>query len=468
LFCYLNSAASRLTEPLGTVKKQERKFVMGTILLIIALVIEAAFAAGCIVTKSNQAKVRSYVRIGAFAAFVLFTLASIIQWSFRWYALAALLLVWAALGAWTLIARKAEKDEYKAKSIVRRAIGALLLVVIVMVPAFIFPQHQSPKITGKYEVATVNYTYTDKSRIETFTNTGENRKVNVEFWYPKDADGTYPLVVFSPGIFGMKTSNTSTFMELASNGYVVCSIDHPYHSLFTIDTNGNRTIINNAFLQEYMNVSNGKYDAATTFKLEHGWMGLRIADINFVLDTILAQTQAAGSDAVYQLIDPEKIGLMGHSLGGESSAQVARERNDIGAVINLDADLAGEYVDFVNGKEVLNDKVYPVPILNILSDTLERLIAAVPEANTIVAVKHVTATAPNAFEVHLAGTDHMSFTDLPLISPFLVSMINASVPKAGGHEADALTTIEKMNDIVLDFFNVYLKGEGTFTYSGTY
>jgi dienelactone hydrolase len=215
-------------------------------------------------------------------------------------------------------------------------------------------------------------------------------------------------------------------------------------------------------------VSNGKYDGATNFKLEHEWMNLRIADINFVLDTILAQTKVAGSDAVYQLIDPEKIGLMGHSLGGESSAQVARERNDIDAVINLDSDLAGEYLDYVDGKEVMNAKVYPVPILTILSDTLERLIAAIPDANTVVAVKHVTATAPNAFQVHLTGTDHMSMTDLPLISPFLVSMINASVPKAGGHEVDALSTIEKMNDIVLQFFNVYLKGEGTFTYSGTY
>jgi dienelactone hydrolase len=196
-------------------------------------------------------------------------------------------------------------------------------------------------------------------------------------------------------------------------------------------------------------------------------MQYRTADIHFVLDTILAQTKEAGSDAVYQLIDPGKIGLMGHSLGGESSAQVARERNDIGAMINLDADLAGEYLDYVDGKEVLIDKVYPVPILTILSDTLERLIAAVPDANDVVAVQHVTATAPNAFEVHLSGTDHLSLTDVPLISPFLVSMINAAVPKAGGHEADALSTIEKMNEIVLEFFNVYLKGEGSFAAAGT-
>ena len=69
----------------------------------------------------------------------------------------------------------------------------------------------------------------------------------------------------------------------------------------------------------------------------------------------------AGADAVYPLIDSEKIGLIGHSLGGESSAQVARERNDVDAVINLDADLQGEYLDYVDGKEVMNDKVYRSP-----------------------------------------------------------------------------------------------------------
>ena len=171
------------------------------------------------------------------------------------------------------------------------------------------------------------------------------------------------------------------------------------------------------------------------YKLEQKWMNLRTADINFVLDTILAHVKDTGSGAVYRLIDPEKIGLMGHSLGGEASAQVARERNDIDAVINLDADLFGEYLDYVNGKYVLNDKVYPVPILTIFADDLVRLIAAIPDANDVIAVKHVTATAPKAYEVHLTGTDHMSLTDLPLVSPFLVSMINASVPKgrrAGG------------------------------------
>jgi predicted dienelactone hydrolase len=163
--------------------------------------------------------------------------------------------------------------------------------------------------------------------------------VNVEFWYPADGGGPYPLVVFSHGAFGIKASNTSTFMDLASNGYVVCSIDHPYHSLMTVDADGHRTMVDLSFLQEVIDLNKGKYDEETGYRLHQKWMALRVADINFVLDTILQQVKDSSSDGVYRLIDPGRIGLMGHSLGGESVAQVARERSDISAVVNLDSNL---------------------------------------------------------------------------------------------------------------------------------
>ena len=64
-------------------KKHGRIVVMGTIILAIAFVLEAALVAYCILTKSGQSKVKSFIRIGALAGFVLFTLAAVIQWSFR-------------------------------------------------------------------------------------------------------------------------------------------------------------------------------------------------------------------------------------------------------------------------------------------------------------------------------------------------------------------------------------------------
>lgn len=441
---------------------------MGTIILITALVVEAAFAAYCILTKSNHTQARSFVRLGALAAFVIFMLVSVIQWSFRWYLLFALLLIWAVLGAWTLIRPVEERKAYKAGPTVAKAILALLLIAITLTPALIFPPYQLPPATGPYRVATANYTYTDKSRLETFTQAGENRKVNVEFWYPEDAAGRYPLVVFSHGGFGMKGGNASTFTDLASHGYVVCSIDHPYHSLYTQGADGRSTLVDPSFLQEFMGVNNGKYDEQAVFQLQQKWMKLRTADMNFVVDTIVEQAQEARADKVYQLVDAAKIGLMGHSLGGAASAQLGRERSDVSAVIDLDADLLGDYLSYADGKYVMNDKVYPVPILIIYSDEMVRRFARIADLNNVVASKKVAASAPQAYEVNFVGTNHMSLTDLPLVSPFMVTMINSTYQAVGGHEANAYATLEKMNSLVVEFFNAYLKGQGRFTSAGTY
>ncbi len=160
---------------------------MGTIILIIALGVEVVFATYCIITKAGQRKIRSFVRVGAFAAFVLFTLVSVIRWNFTWYLLAALLFIWAVLGVWTLLQKPVEKHGYKAFPIILRAVGTLLLVLVAVTPALIFPQHPQPPVTGKHPVAMVLFSYTNQNQTETFTNTGEKRKVNVAFWYPADA-----------------------------------------------------------------------------------------------------------------------------------------------------------------------------------------------------------------------------------------------------------------------------------------
>jgi len=61
----------------------------------------------------------------------------------------------------------------------------------------------------------------------------------------------------------------------------------------------------------------------------------------------------------------------------------------------------------------------------------------------------------------------MSLTDMPLSSPFLASLVSNSIKNIGGETANSLEVLEKMNSIVLQFFNVYLKSEGNFTTAGT-
>ncbi len=432
---------------------------MGMFVLIIAFIAEFTFAGYCLVTRSWQTRFKSYLALGAFATFVLLALVAVIQWSFRWYLLGGLLFIWAALGAIRLVGKQTNPKPFSSLRSVFSAIGVLLLVFLTVIPALIFPQLSLPKPTGGFGVATTTFTYTDESRVETFTNTGELRKVNVQFWYPQGADSTYPLVVFSHGTGGIKISNTSTFMDLASNGYIVCSIDHPYHSQFTLGEGGTFVRMDQAYWQEYLSVVNDTVDDATKFALTQKWLNLRVTDMDFVLDTILAQVNDASSAEVYRLIDPTRIGLIGHSIGGAASGQLARERSDISAVINLDGDLNGEYVDFVDGKKVLNDQPYPVSILNIFSDDMAHGLDAIPNVSDVVAAEHILLSAPHGHDVRLKGTNHFSVTDLPLVSPFFVSLLRGSVPAVGGATADPYATIEQMNGIILQFFNAYLKGK---------
>jgi hypothetical protein len=117
---------------------------MGTIIFLMAVIVEAAFAVFCIITKSNHAKERSIIRIASFIGFVLLAVLPIIDWSLRYYALASLLLLLAIIGAKALIQEKGEKREYKAVRVVLRAIGMTVAYLCVNLAS----NHISPKQGG--------------------------------------------------------------------------------------------------------------------------------------------------------------------------------------------------------------------------------------------------------------------------------------------------------------------------------
>ncbi|RFB12709.1 acetylhydrolase [Bacillus sp. HNG] len=439
---------------------------MGIVLLILAGVIEIGLAVHSILTKSSQKRIRNWVRISAFIIFVVFV--TIINWSFRWIPLTAILFIFGVISTISIVRNKQEK-KYRPVGNIVKAVGVWVLVAVALLPAIIFPQHKAVAVSGDYDVKTKLFTFTDDNRIETFAESDGNREVNIEIWYPKNAEGKYPLIVFSHGAYGIKASNTSTFQNLASNGYVVVSIDHPYHSLYTKDASGKITMVDSSFMQEVEDVNNGVYDEGTVFNLEQKWLQLRTDDINFVIDTIKQKADDDNSDELYQLIDTTEIGLIGHSLGGAAAAKLGRDRNDITAVINLDADLLGEVLGVENGKPVINKDIYPVPLLSIYTDTMKNLMANVTDPELVVPQQYISETAPDAYEVYIKGTNHLSLTDLPLVSPLLVKMMNSPVEKGtNSHASDKYKVLETMNEIVLEFFNSYLKDEGSFESAGTY
>lgn len=334
---------------------------------------------------------------------------------------------------------------------------SIIVVVILLLRMWLFPPYETPTGTGECTVKMRTFTWEDESRIETFADTGEKRALTVKFWYP-DEEGEYPLVVFSHGAFGVIDSNYSTCVELASNGYVVASIGHPYHAIFVEDVNGKKTFADKDFIKQIY-ADNGADTAEAErkvyeFSLE--WMALRTADMNFVLDTILEKAKLEEGEAPFSLVDVNKIGLFGHSMGGATAVQLGRKRNDIDAVIDLEGTMAGEYVGFENGYELYNEMPYPIPLLDVNSKAVREQIAELSKERPgwEYVNDYVGRNAADYREVIFRDAGHLNFTDLPMISPALAGML-------GVGEVDAVRCMANVNEVVCIFFDYYLKKEGT-------
>ena len=430
------------------------------LIFLTAIAVEIALVVFCLITKSNHKKLRSIIKIIAFACFFLFSAFGIIQWSFRYYALAALLLLLAIMGVVSLIRKKEDKKKYKAVRVVFKAVGIIVLIFLIALPAILFPQYKEIEATGKYQVATVAYSYMDTKRVETYTNTGEKRKLNVEMWYPKNAKEKYPLIVFSHGSFGVKSSNETLYKELASYGYVVCSIDHTYHCFYTTDENGNSISMDKGYRQEVL-AEDARANKQKSYEYYQKWMKIRTGDINFVIDYILGEVKNNGADKVYNLVDTSRIGVMGHSLGGSAALGIGRMRDDVSAVIALESPFMCDIEGVKDGEFVFIDKIYPVPILNVYSDDGWRILKDRPQyAENYALLSNTNATAFNA---HIKGVGHLTLTDFALTSPILTDIIN-------GHKSttDTEYCLKTINKICLEFFDCYLKGKGQFKSGGTY
>ena len=385
-----------------------------------------------------------------------------------------LLLVIAALSA--LIGRKKDDGVKKSGGAVAAGVLCMLFLGLLLIPAFVFTGYSGLPVSGEHAIGETAAILVDSSRTDPFEQDGSSREVPVHFYYPADAaEGErFPLVVFSHGAFGYYQSNTSTYMELASNGYVVAALDHPHHAFFTQDTQGRTIIVDQAFINAAMTLSD-ETDKQEQMDMYRAWMGLRVPDMNFAVDEIKAAAQAGTADdswfitgkesekiqAVLAMTDTDKIGLMGHSMGGATSVQVGRERGDIAAVIDLDGTMLGEYLAVENGEWVVSDVPYPLPVLDFnnwefYNDIEEYRAMGYPYPNVA-----VIDNAETGFSVGMRDAKHMDFTDLPLLSPTLGRML-------GSGERSTREVMTIVNSLVLQFFNCYLKGEGAFTAQGIY
>lgn len=434
---------------------------MGVILFLTAMIVEVALAAFCIITKSDHRIERSVIRIAFFSCFVTLVILPVIDWNFRYYALGFLLLLLAIIGVITLMKKTEENPEFKSGRVIFKTVGMTMLFFVASLPAVLFPQNSKVvDTTGEYLVATSPFTFEDTSRVESYTDTGENRRLNVQFWYPDDVEGTYPLIVFSHGGLGVKSSNESLYNELASHGYVVVSIDHTYQCFFTKDKNGDTTLINLDYMKE-LSSEDPQSDIQQSYAYYQKWMKIRMDDINFVIDYIISQAGNNNMELIYSLVDITKIGVMGHSLGGSAALGIGRIRDDVHAVIALESPFMWDIEGIEDGDFVFTDKIYPVPVLNVYSDSAWSILGDRPQyaAN----FKMLSDTDATTFDVYISGVGHLALTDFALSSPFLTRILDGKKPTT-----ESVSCLKKINKISLEFFNSYLKEMGEFSSGDSY
>ncbi|MET9291238.1 alpha/beta hydrolase [Streptomyces sp. NPDC003077] len=157
---------------------------------------------------------------------------------------------------------------------------------------------------------------------ESFGNTRVHARTDA-----RPVGGKHPLVVLSPGFTAHRATLTLLSEDLASRGYVVALIDHAYETFGTAFPGG-RTLTCVACDRVEQEPDEDK-QMALLAEVARG----RAADVSFALDRLLSPRSPWHRAS---LIDARRIGMAGHSIGGNSAATAMEKDHRIRAGVNMD------------------------------------------------------------------------------------------------------------------------------------
>jgi pimeloyl-ACP methyl ester carboxylesterase len=333
-----------------------------------------------------------------------------------------------------------------------------------------------PSPTGPYAVGTTAWRLTDTARRETFTGSGEFRQVEVLAWYPAAPrrsaglsrrsalapylreglsevrtfatlfrapetafDGLegvrthaefdtataafarkFPVLVFSHGYTGIPSAYTALLEDLASHGYAVLSIVHPYEATAATLADGRIvTLLDNAGTlrppirevfgewgaeDDTMAAVTRAADDAEQLRLLRGYLaGLGHTDIalrrwvddtKLVLDRLSSVPAKSPAGQLAARLDISRVGVFGHSMGGVTAGQFCVEDRRCRAGLNLDG--IPQYGTMI-------DKSMPRPFLMVYSARPGRLGAS----DAI-----YRRAAHPYYRIDVRDTRHLDFSDM--------------------------------------------------------
>ncbi|GIF16248.1 hypothetical protein Ate01nite_62800 [Actinoplanes teichomyceticus] len=417
----------------------------------------------------------------------------------RWQILLVLgadLLAGMATGAVWLLGRRTGRGGRRAPRWLALP-GSLLgvgLVLVGAVAAGALPVPTFPRLSGPSAVGTTVVQWTDPARAEAATpDPADRRTVVVQLWYParqvapdtprarylgrtrQEADtvaaavagylgapgflldgptrahshavldaapaaGRFPVVLFSPGLGGVRTQNTAWAEDLASRGYLVAGIDHPYDSAAVVLADG-RTVATRI-------AASGDPDEDDRRRIS--WATVRAADLSFVLTQLGRLDSGELAGPLTGRLDTARAAATGHSLGGAAAMRAAQRDPRFTAVINLDGGLDADQGPLRQ------------PVL-----VLTHAVQDQADADYVARVaKVLDGGRATGYRLSVPGSAHLTFTDAPLYLPPVRALVGSlgavhSVRMTAdtsaafldatlyGHAADLTTTLAEHGDLTV-------------------
>jgi dienelactone hydrolase len=243
------------------------------------------------------------------------------------------------------------------------------------------------------------------------------------FWEaPPVASRRFPLVVFSPGMNSARYFYTGLEAELASHGFVVAAIDHPFWSIAGSFPDGSRLTYGESMAAR---------DRLTSDQID----GLMQEGIAMMAEdqALVASRLPTAAPRLADAIDAGRVGVLGHSMGGMAATRACWAYRVFSACASLDG--------LVWAREGYTPIGVPParvakPFFLLLSPQF-----LPPDLTTIAGRYRGSWRSPSL--CLLPGSRHNSVTDLP--------RLRRTLPEPGELPPDAAATV--IQRAVISFFH---------------
>ncbi len=331
------------------------------------------------------------------------------------------------------------------------AATAAMLVLSSLAFSWVFPMFKLPKPTGRYPVGTRMLYFTDPNRAEMHAGAWPgNRQVVVQLWYPSSvakgskakyrrwkettlrssyqavlathsiqdaplAAGRFPIIVHNPAWHGFRHRGTFMTQELASHGFIIAAISHPYNSSLVELQDGR--------------IANPDYGLDLGFSLDHyipleerielaeAELAIQTEDCRFVLNELEKLDQTSGHPLEAHLLT-NCVGAYGYSFGGAVSVELANEDGRVRSALELDGVLHGSAAKHGLDKPLmLIDSPWMVSPDQHENEEDPRLAETSRLWKVIAETKASILARCGGIRLIIEGIGHANFSDVGFMSP---------------------------------------------------